>query len=113
MKKLIGILLISSLLINSLFAGDKSKANKVQIMPIKTPYNTIQTNAEGKSTQTVVSDSGIEITLDAELKDDDLQYNLKLTYLRNMNFKVQQDCIKTYYGNFEKDDWTENDYTVY
>lgn len=113
MKKLIGILLISSLLINSLFAGDKSKANKVQIMPIKTPYNTIQTNAEGKSTQTVVSDSGIEITLDAELKDDDLQYNLKLTNLRNKNFKVQQDCIKTYYGNFEKDDWTENDYTVY
>ena len=113
MKKFIGLLLISSLLVNSLFAGDKTKGKVVKVMPIKTPYNSIQTTEDGKSQQTVISDSGIEITLDAEIKGDDLQYNLKLTNLRNKNFKVQQDCIKTYYGNFDKDDWTENDYTVY
>lgn len=104
--------MIFSLLCNTLFAKDNSK-NKVKIVPIKTPYNEIQTTTDGKTQQTVVSDSGIEITLDAELSGDDIQYNLKLTNLRNKNFKVKQDCIKTYYGNFDKDSWTENDYTSY
>lgn len=113
MKKIIGLLLISSLLINSLFAGEKPK-NKVKVIPIKTPYNTISTDADGKSTQTVISDSGMEITVDAEIDEEkDLTYNLKITNLRNKDFKLKQDCVKTYYGNFDKDEWTENDSTVY
>lgn len=103
------IVFIFSILIGyTLFAE-----NKVTVMPVKTPYNEIQVTEDNKNQQTVISDSGIEITVDAEIIDNDLQYNIKLTNLKNKDFKVCQDCIKTYYGNFDKDDWTQNDYTTY
>lgn len=101
MKKLF-LTSISLLLCASLFA------NKVTVSPVKTSYNEIKTGSNGVLKQTVYSSSGMEITVSAELEDENLKYNLELDNITDPGFLQRQDTIKTYIGNFEKNEWTEN-----
>lgn len=101
MKKIISGL-FTLLICSSLFAA------KVTVSPVKTPYNEITTDSKGTMKQTVYSDSGMAITIAAELEDDNLRYDLELDNITDTSFLQRQDTIKTYYGNFEKNEWTEN-----
>lgn len=101
MKKTL-LTVISLLICTSLFA------NKVTVSPVKTSYNEIKTGSNGVLKQTVYSSSGMEITVSAELEDDNLKYNLELDNITDPTFLQRQDTIKTYFGNFEKNEWTEN-----
>lgn len=106
MKKII-LGLIFVLTTYSLFAA------KVTVSPVKTPYNEITTNSNGKLQQTVLSDSGMSITVNAEIEDENLKYTLELDNITDSSFLQKQDTIKTYYGNFEKNEWTENTNNAY
>lgn len=106
MKKLMMILA-------GLAVGNLVFAAKVSVSPVKVSYNQISTDASGNLQQTVIADNGMAITIGAELKDDVLKYNFSLDNITDPDYLMRQDCIKTYYGNFDTDTWIENTASAY
>ena len=102
-----------SIILAGLAIGNMVFAAKVSISPVKVSYNQITTDNNGKLQQTVIADNGMSVTVGAELEDETLKYSLYLDNITDPNYLLRQDCIKTYYGNFEKDEWTENTSSAY
>lgn len=100
MKK---ILLLLSLFCLSTFIF----AENVTINPIKTSYNDLYTDSTGALVQRVYSDDGMEINIGAKLDKDRVVYSVNIRNISNPNLLVQQN-IKTFYGNFDNNSWTEN-----
>lgn len=106
MKKLIMILAVLALE-NMVFAA------KTSISPVKVSYNQISSDSDGNLLQTVISDNGMSVTVGAELENDTIKYKLYLDNISDPNYLMRQDCIRTFYGNFDKDEWIENTYSAY
>lgn len=102
-----------SIILAGLAIGNMVFAAKVSVSPVKVSYNQITTDNNGKLQQTVIADNGMSVTVGAELEDETLKYSLYLDNITDPNYLLRQDCIKTYYGNFEKDEWTENTSSAY
>lgn len=102
-----------SIILAGLAIGNIVFAAKVSVSPVKVSYNQITTDNNGKLQQTVIADNGMSVTVGAELEDETLKYSLYLDNITDPNYLLRQDCIKTYYGNFEKDEWTENTSSAY
>lgn len=101
MKK-IAILLSLLAVSNLVFAAN------VSISPVKVSYNNISSDENGNLIQTVYSDNGMAVSMSASIEDENIKYTLRLDNISDPNYLLRSDCIKTYYGNFEKDEWHEN-----
>lgn len=95
----------------SIFSFFSVFAKDVTLSSIKTSYNEIITDDKGNQTQTVKTNTGIELQVQAQIVNKDVQFNI---ILKNIpyEYNVSQDCIKTYIGNYNTDIWKETTSTV-
>lgn len=102
-----------ALILAGLAVGNMVFAAKVSVSPVKVSYNQITTDDNGNLQQTVIADNGMSVTIGAEIEDETLKYTLSLDDINDPEYLLRTDCIKTYYGNFEKDEWFENTSSAY